>query len=73
MEFRAGVPRNYDDQQHGPGFRIDFQQMSECPSQPNKNKTQDDETDPGIEDEDYYDEVDEHEEDLFNGNLRRLH
>ena len=73
MEFRAGVPRNYDAQHHGPGFRINFLQMIQCPSQPKRSgQESDEETDPGVEeDEDYYDDIDVPDEDLF-GNVRRL-
>lgn len=63
MEFRAGVALSYDARHHGPGFRIKFEQLNECPSQPTRNN---DEKRPVIstEQEDYYDEALEQNDDL---------
>jgi hypothetical protein len=68
MIFHTGTPRHYNASQHGPGFRIDFEQMSECPSQSILNNYgytfNSTGTDPALvnEEDDYYDETDDDKE-----------
>ncbi|XP_057367125.1 uncharacterized protein LOC130688187 isoform X2 [Daphnia carinata] len=58
MTFRAGVPQHYNASHHGPGFRIDFEQINECRDLPiNLNmKINGTESATLEEDDDYYDE-----------------
>lgn len=39
MQFRTGVPLDYDEKYHGPGFRLEFEQLKECPTRGNPNDT----------------------------------
>lgn len=83
IEFHAGFPRFYDARYHGPGFRIQFEQINNCPSLPTKVNDDeslsteinrdDDATEPAlsINQEDYYDEALEQGDDLA-GRLQRL-
>lgn len=63
IEFRAGVPRFYDARLHGPGFRIKFEQLNECPSLPTRNNDEKSSFIPTNQ-EDYYDEALEQNDDL---------
>lgn len=59
MTFNAGVPQHYNASHHGPGFRIDFEQISECSSLKLNTSVKMNETDSAKADEDdYYDEED---------------
>ena len=67
MIFHTGTPRHYNASQHGPGFRIGFEQKSECPSQSihlNNYSYTFNSTDPALvnEEDDYYDETDDDKE-----------
>lgn len=65
MIFHTGAPRHFNASDHGPGFRIDFEQTSECPSQSainNYNYASNvniNGTDSLLVDADYYDESDD--------------
>ncbi|KAI9563173.1 hypothetical protein GHT06_010631 [Daphnia sinensis] len=57
MTFRAGVPQHYNASHHGPGFRIDFEQINECPDLPiNFNVKMNGTESAIVEEDDYYDE-----------------
>lgn len=64
MIFHAGAPRHYNASHHGPGFRIEFEQMSECRSQSTLNNYSYNFNANGTdwalvnEEDDYYDESD---------------
>jgi hypothetical protein len=63
MIFHTGTPRHFNASQQGPGFRLDFEQKSDCPSQSTLNNysyTNSNATDfIALDEDDYYDETDD--------------